>query len=631
MIFVHLLIAAHITHWLVTGRTVTPVEPSEAMAYSREGIVNAGLIFFVVAGLLTAIFGRFICGWACHLVVLQDMAYVFLSRIGVKPKPLRSRLLMVVPTIAFLWVFILPAALRLWREKSLGPRHYELTTDQFWQTFPGWFVGGMTFFVCGFVVVYFLGAKGFCTYACPYGALFGAAEKISPFRIRVTDSCEGCGHCTAVCTSNVRVHEEVRDYGMVVDPGCMKCMDCVSVCPNDALYYGFGKLPFQVKPEESPREARKARRSLPLSEEIVLGVGFAVGYACLRNLYGGVPYLFALGLGTCVAFCALTAWRLARQKSVSFRRYRLKAAGKLLPHGRAAVGLLAALVLFLTHSAWMRVEMFRGERLYRDLIGPITAAAAAAEDPELSASLAPEAETRVEQALLHYGRIARYGLFDGIGPLPRRAWLEFLDDNDAEAERLARIARERNQLPWEMSQLIGSVAARRGDFATAVNEFQAAYEERASLEAATRLGAGLARLGRLPEARTTLIEAEKRFGPSAQSRFSLGLIAAMQGDLEAARQGFQNAISLEPDFLPALENLAGIEASLGRFEEARALFVQALEANPQDIETRFLLARVLLELGRNAEAAQELETIVEQSPEATAARRMLDQIRIRLR
>ena len=28
---------------------------------------------------------------------------------------------------------------------------------------------------------------------------------------------------------------------MVVDPGCMKCMDCISVCPNDALYFGFGK------------------------------------------------------------------------------------------------------------------------------------------------------------------------------------------------------------------------------------------------------------------------------------------------------------------------------------------------------------------------------------------------------
>ena len=43
-----------------------------------------------------------------------------------------------------------------------------------------------------------------------------------------------------VCTSNVRVHEEIREYGGVVDPGCMKCLDCVSVCPNDALSYNCG-------------------------------------------------------------------------------------------------------------------------------------------------------------------------------------------------------------------------------------------------------------------------------------------------------------------------------------------------------------------------------------------------------
>ena len=29
----------------------------------------------------------------------------------------------------------------------------------------------------------------------------------------MTDACEHCGHCTVVCTSNVRVHEEVRDFG----------------------------------------------------------------------------------------------------------------------------------------------------------------------------------------------------------------------------------------------------------------------------------------------------------------------------------------------------------------------------------------------------------------------------------
>ncbi len=46
LIGIHLLIGIHITHWLVTGRSVTPVEPSEAMAFARAGVVNAGLIFF---------------------------------------------------------------------------------------------------------------------------------------------------------------------------------------------------------------------------------------------------------------------------------------------------------------------------------------------------------------------------------------------------------------------------------------------------------------------------------------------------------------------------------------------------------------------------------------------------------
>ena len=28
---------------------------------------------------------------------------------------------------------------------------------------------------------------------------------------------------------------------MVTDPGCMKTMDCVAICPDDALHFGFGK------------------------------------------------------------------------------------------------------------------------------------------------------------------------------------------------------------------------------------------------------------------------------------------------------------------------------------------------------------------------------------------------------
>ena len=83
---------------------------------------------------------------------------------------------------------------------------------------------------------------------------FSLADKLAPGKIRVTDACNQCGHCTATCTSNVLVHAEVKQYKMVVDPGCMKCMDCISVCPNDALYFGFGKPTIAIPKSNANKE-----------------------------------------------------------------------------------------------------------------------------------------------------------------------------------------------------------------------------------------------------------------------------------------------------------------------------------------------------------------------------------------
>lgn len=72
LIVVHALIALHVAHWLSTGSTVSPLEPSESMEFARDGILNAGAIFFALAILSTLVFGRWFCGWACHIVMLQD-------------------------------------------------------------------------------------------------------------------------------------------------------------------------------------------------------------------------------------------------------------------------------------------------------------------------------------------------------------------------------------------------------------------------------------------------------------------------------------------------------------------------------------------------------------------------------
>ena len=289
-----------------------------------------------------------------------------------------------MPYLAFAYMFLWPAVYRLWLGDSLGVQGSELTTGAFWETFPGWVVGILTLLVCGFATVYFLGAKGFCTYACPYGAAFAVADKIAPLRVRVNEDCEGSGHCTAVCTSNVRVHEEVAKYGMVIDSGCMKCGDCVSVCPNDALHFGFGKLPLfapvltdaAAAPDGRSADTAAAapgpdlaKRAYPLTlrEELVLGIAFMLAFAAFRGLYGEVPFLMSLGLAGVLAFLALLGVRSVTRRDLAYRHRTLKRAGRLLPAGRWAVAGLALLGLFWLHSGLLKGEVTLGRRAFQEL------------------------------------------------------------------------------------------------------------------------------------------------------------------------------------------------------------------------------------------------------------------------
>jgi len=365
LLAVHLVIAAHITWWLVTRRAITPVEPSEAMAFAQQGVVNAGLIFFAAAALLTLVFGRFFCGWACHLVALQDGCRWLLLKIGLRPLPLRSRLLRLVPVAAFIYMFLSPYLVRWWRgEPHPGAVETEFTTSAFWESFPGWGVALITLAVCGFATVWFLGSKGFCTYACPYGALFGAADVFAPGRILVSDACHGCGHCTAVCTSNVRVHQEVREFGMVVDPGCMKCMDCVSACPNGALRFGFARPSIFAK-----RRAPPGDRPAPLSwgEDLLLLAAVGGTYFATHDLYGRVPFLLAIALGGIAAFVVWKAWRLLRDAQGRFSRWVLKREGRFTRAGGAFLAASAALLLLLGHSAWVRSRALERNQAFEEL------------------------------------------------------------------------------------------------------------------------------------------------------------------------------------------------------------------------------------------------------------------------
>ena len=624
LILVHVIIGLHIAHWLTTGETVTPVEPSEAMAFSRSSIINAGLIFFAATILLTAIFGRFFCGWGCHVLALQDFCRYLMLKIGITPRPLKTRTLVWVPTIAFFYMFLWPAVYRLWIGDSLAVRGTELVTTEFWSTFPGAIVGGLTFLVCGFACVYFLGAKGFCTFGCPYGAIFAAADRVSPLRIRVTDACEQCGHCTAVCSSNVIVHQEVRDWGMVVSPGCMKCMDCVSVCPKDALYYGAGPIPLFSKMRAQPASSDSKPPSKPVlnwRDELLLIAVFSATFLIVRGLYGVIPFLMSLGVAGVVAFLALTSARLLRERSVERPGLRLKRAGKLLPQGHVFVVAVVLLLALLMHSAAVRWQTWLGDRAFAKsepqqqiFLG----------SPGVPFTISPEAKSAAVLGIENLRKVDAWGLVPTLGNAAKLAWLNALAGDHAASAAHAAVALARNELPAQMHQLLAHSALQRGDREFAISAWKRSIELRPDLsEAYLALGSYLAQTGNLAGGREVFDLGRQAVADSAELHYNAGLVRALLGETEASIELFEHALVLRPGYLEARENLAGVYASLGRFKESVAQFRLALSAAPEDVRTQVLLARALLGMGELGEARKVLESAMQLDPTNAEAGELL--------
>ncbi|MEM1072388.1 MAG: 4Fe-4S binding protein [Planctomycetota bacterium] len=605
LIAVHVLIAAHVVQWLITGTTLSPVEPSESMLALELGAVNAGLLFFVAAILSTVLFGRFFCGWGCHVVALQDLCGAWMRRLGCRPKPFRSRLLVWVPLILGTYMFIwptfkrealLPAMRAVGIERPAWLRglpefhgfYAELFVTDFWATFPPWYVAIPFFLVIGFAAVYFLGSKGFCTYGCPYGGIFGVVDRVSVGRIKVNDSCDGSAHCTAVCTSNVRVHEEVRDFGAVVNPGCMKCLDCVTACPNDALSFSFGAPSLFDAPRTDEAGARVAsqrknpkRFDLTWPEELAIAGVFLLLFLGYRGFLNQIPMLMAVGMAGVGAFLVWTAWSLLRRPNVRIQRAQLKYQGRWRASG--VVVFLVALVT-IASAAWgaaVNNLRWRAHIAHESIAVPIQVALRDTYAPS------PATDFLASEAVSRFGVSGPWG--DGgvgwrLAPRDARAKAFALlvsGDLVAAAEALEFLI-ETGVPTDELVRHYGSILVRSGASREA---FEAAYTS------------ALERHPGLAEIR----------GDIVRLRVTRGLPAS-----EAMAEWTDRLDSMEIRTAEAAREVALaalVWAELREPELASALLARMPESRRLPLGTFVLQARVLAFLGRTEESAALLEGI----------------------
>ncbi|MCC6824408.1 MAG: 4Fe-4S binding protein [Acidobacteria bacterium] len=581
LITVNVLIVAHIIQWRLTGYTVSPVEPAEAMYTLQRGAINAGVIFFSLAILTTLVLGRFFCGWACHMVALQDFCGWLLSKIGMKPKPFRSRLLIYVPFLVAFYMFVWPLAVRFFTkpptERLIPEFSNQLMTTEFWASFPPVGVAIPFLFICGFMTVWFLGSKGFCAYACPYGGVYRLADTLSPMKIRVTPACDQCGLCTAVCTSHVRVHTEVDQFGMVVDPNCHRAMDCVDVCPQDALYFGFGKPTIAIK----GRKSLKKSYTLTWPEEILGVCVFILSLLAVWDVYHLVPMFMAVGTALVTVYLTLTLLRLIEFPDMSFYRFSLRSAGKFKIAGFVFLIFAVSWIGLNIHSGWVHFNERTGAGAFEKITVPDELVLAQADPAQWLTPLDRENITKGKQ---RFDRAAAAALFVNDESLTKRAWLEYLSGNTERAVELLGYAATRVSGRAKALSLYyrGSILNRLGRYDEALADLDSAIAERPDLVLArVEKGESLWLLGRQKEGLQEWAAAVNDDPRSVLARLMLTGASESFGDMQTALANERAAERVIPDD-PYFHWMLGLRLqNVGMDDLAKKHFRRSIQLDPQ--------------------------------------------------
>jgi ferredoxin len=95
-------------------------------------------------------------------------------------------------------------------------------------------------------IVFFVGigamawqrGRFFCNVVCPVGTFLGMTSKASLLKVKFNpDNCTKCGKCAAICKSEcISIKNQTVDVSR-----CVTCFNCLQVCPDAALDFGFIK------------------------------------------------------------------------------------------------------------------------------------------------------------------------------------------------------------------------------------------------------------------------------------------------------------------------------------------------------------------------------------------------------
>lgn len=199
---------------LMTGKLHLPVPALIAAGPLYRG---GGLFMAILFASSVLLVGPAWCSWLCYIGAWDDR----FARLRRKPGTLpgwRPWMRIIVLVLVMATAFVLG---------RLGVGAVAA----------GWLAA--SFGLAGVGVMFFWSRKSghmaHCTAYCPMGFVATRLGKVSPWRLKISDSCTDCGACTPACRYDALYPEDV--LRRTPNEACTLCGDCVSNCPTGSLEY----------------------------------------------------------------------------------------------------------------------------------------------------------------------------------------------------------------------------------------------------------------------------------------------------------------------------------------------------------------------------------------------------------